>query len=212
MPSKKSYSVHWENEEAVSFEVDGVTYTNLNDIPDKRDKGKLQQMMADSSKPEFDEKEWEEIRKESNTAVNIILWVFGGVAALMLLLAILSGGSAISKISRERSAPGVVVEMVVRPVYDENNRNRLLNEIHYPVVRFSDRDGRLRNVQMAEGSDPPSYEVGDEVTVRYDPEKPLEARIDSFGSNALIWILPGITGILGLAFAGAVFVVRKLNF
>lgn len=212
MPKKKQYSVRWENEQAVSFEVDGMIYASLNDIPDKRDKRKLQQMMADSSQPQFDEKEWEETQKESNAAFNIILWVFGGAAALMLLIAILSAGSAISKILSERSAPGVVVEMVVRPVYDENNRNRLLNEYHYPVVRFSDRDGRLRNVQMTEGSDPPSYEVGDQVTVRYNPEKPLDARIDSFGSNALLWILPGITGILGLAFAGAVFVVRKLNF
>jgi len=212
MPQKKSYSVHWENEEAVSFEVDGVSYTDLNDIPDKRDKDKLQQMMADSSQPEFDEKEWEATQKESNTAFNIILWVFGGVAALMLLIAVVSGGSAFSKLSREESTSGIVVEMVVRPVYDQNDRDRLINEFHYPVVRFAARDGRVREVQMAEGSDPPSYEVGDEVTVRYDPEKPLEARIDSFGSNALLWILPGITGILGLAFAGAVFVVQKLNF
>jgi hypothetical protein len=212
MSKKKSYSVHWENEEAVSFEVDGVRYANLNDIPDQRDKDKLQQMMADSSEPEFDEKEWEATQKESNTAFNIILWVFGGAAALMLLIAILSGGSALSKLSREESAPGVVVEMVIRPVYDENDRDRLLNEFHYPVVRFSDRDGRRRNVQMTAGSDPPTYEVGDEVTVRYDPEKPLDARIDSFGSSALMWILPGISGFLGLAFGGAVFAVKKLNF
>jgi hypothetical protein len=212
MPQKKSYSVHWENEEAVSFEVDGVTYTNLNDIPDKRDKDKLQQMMANSSQPEFDEKEWEATQKESNTAFNIILWVFGGVAALMLLIAVLSGGSALTKLSHEESASGVVVEMVIRPAYDQNDRDRLINEFHYPVVRFAARDGRVREVQMVAGSDPPSYEVGDEVTVRYDPEKPLDARIDSFGSNVLLWILPGITGVLGLAFAGAVFVVQKLNF
>jgi len=212
MAEKKSYSVHWENEEAVSFEVDGVLYTNLNDIPNKRDKRKLMQMMADSSQPDFDEKEWEETQKESNAAFNIILWVFGGVAALMLLISVWSGGSAIAEVSREESAPGTVVEMVVRPVYDENDRDRLLNEFHYPVVRFAAQDGRIRDVQLAEGSDPPSYEVGDEVTVRYNPEKPLEARIDSFESNALKWILPAITGILGLAFAGAVFVVQKLNF
>ncbi|MGE5774771.1 MAG: DUF3592 domain-containing protein, partial [Chloroflexota bacterium] len=60
-----------------------------------------------------------------------------------------------------------------------------------------------------EGSWPPSYEVGDEVTVRYDPEHPLEARIASLGSNALLWILPGITGILGLGFLAAVLGIRK---
>jgi hypothetical protein len=61
---------------------------------------------------------------------------------------------------------------------------------------------------MTEGSSAPSHEVGDEVTILYDPEHPLDARIKSFGSNALMWILPGITGILGLAFLGAVLVVR----
>jgi hypothetical protein len=56
----------------------------------------------------------------------------------------------------------------------------------------------------------PSHEVGDDVTVRYDPDHPLDARIKSFGSSALMWVLPGITGILGLAFLGAVIAVRKL--
>jgi primosomal protein N' (replication factor Y) len=41
------------------------------------------------------------------------------------------------------------------------------------------------------------------------PEHPLDARLKSFGSSALMWILPGITGILGLAFLVAVLVVRK---
>ncbi len=44
----------------------------------------------------------------------------------------------------------------------------------------------------------------------YNPEHPLDARIKSFGSSAAMWILPGITGILGIAFLGAVVAVRKL--
>jgi hypothetical protein len=63
---------------------------------------------------------------------------------------------------------------------------------------------------MSEGSSSPSHEVGDEVTVLYNPERPLEARVKSFGSSALMWVLPGITGILGLVFLGAVLVVRRL--
>ena len=55
-----------------------------------------------------------------------------------------------------------------------------------------------------------SHEVGDEVTVLYNPDRPLEARIKSFGSSALMWILPGITGILGLGFLVAVMAVRRL--
>jgi hypothetical protein len=51
--------------------------------------------------------------------------------------------------------------------------------------------------------------VGEEVTVLYNPERPLDARIKSIGSAALLWVLPGITGILGLGFLGAVMAVRK---
>jgi hypothetical protein len=62
---------------------------------------------------------------------------------------------------------------------------------------------------MTEGGSAPFHEVGDEVTVLYDPEHPLEARIQSIGSSALMWVLPGITGILGLGFLGAILAVRK---
>jgi hypothetical protein len=208
--SKKNYSVHWENEQAVSFEVDGVKYANLNDIPDKRDKRKLKEMMAASSEPDFDEKEWDDNQKESDKAQNIILWVFSGVAALMLLITVISASGAMSQIAKERSAPGQVVDVVMKREYI-NEQDRVVQEYYYPVVQFTANDSHRRVVQMSDGSDTPSYEKGDEVTVRYDPEHPLDARIDSFGSNALMWVLPSITGILGLAFLGAVLVVRWLT-
>lgn len=56
------------------------------------------------------------------------------------------------------------------------------------------------------------YEVGDEVVVLYEPERPLDARIKSGSSMALMWILPGITGILGIAFLGAVLMVQRFLF
>jgi hypothetical protein len=211
MPKKKQYSVHWENEQAVSFEVNGVTYASLDDIPDRQDKRKLKAMMAASSEPDFDEKEWEQTQKESNKAENLILWIFGGVAVLMLLITVIVTGVNIAKIAQERSAKGVVMEVVKLPVYDENDRDRVLREINYPVVRFTADDGRRRDVQMSEGSELQFYEAGDEVTVRYNPEHPLEARIDSVGSSMLMWILPGITGILGLAFGGGVLAVYWLT-
>jgi hypothetical protein len=209
MPKKKQYAVKWENEQAVSFEVDGVTYASLNDIPDKGDKRKLQAMMAASSEPDFDEKEWEQTQKESLKAENLILWIFGGVAILMLLIAGVSAADAIRKILQEQSALGRVVDVVMKREY-VNEQDRVVQEYYYPVVQFTAQDGRRRNVQMTEGSDPPSYEKGDQVTVRYDPAHPLEARIDSFGSAMLMWIVPGITGILGLAFGGGVLAVKWL--
>ena len=86
----------------------------------------------------------------------------------------------------------------------------IVRDYYYPVVEFTSNDGRRHSAQMTEGSQSPSHEVGDEVTVRYDPQHPLDARIKSAGSDALMWILPGITGVLGLCFLAAVLVVRKL--
>jgi hypothetical protein len=208
MSKKKTYSVNWENEQAVSFVVDGVTYPSLNDIPDKSDKRKLQAMMSAASEPTFDEKEWEQTQKESNKAQNLILGIFTGVAVLMLLIAAISIFFSLRKINNEKSAPGVVVDMIVQYDYAENDRSRVVGQAYFPVVRFAASDGRRRDVHLSEGSDPPSYEIGNEVTVRYNPENPLEARIDSFASSLGMWVLPSITGILGLAFGGAVFAVR----
>jgi hypothetical protein len=110
--------------------------------------------------------------------------------------------------NQEASASGKVVEIIQRREY-VNEQDRVVQDYYYPVVEFASADGRRHSVQMTEGSSSPSQEVGDEVTVLYNPSHPLDARIKSFGSYALMWILPGITGILGLAFWGAVLAVRK---
>jgi hypothetical protein len=211
--AKKKYSINWEEDIPVSFEVDGVQYESLEDVPEETDRLKLEAMMDSSFNADFDaefaraQKELEQVRKVP--VEKIVLSVFTGVAALMLLIAGIASVSNILKINRERSAPGRVVEVVSRREY-VNEQDRIVEEYYYPVVEFVAEDGRRCSVQMDEGSSLPQYEAGDEVIVLYEPDRPLEARIKSFGSSALMWILPGITGVLGIAFLGAVIVVRKL--
>jgi cell division protein FtsL len=217
--ARKKYSINWENDEPVSFEVDGVSYESLDQVPDETDREKLSAMMDGSLDRQFEkefkdfdkefEKDWQEHRKTSISAEKIILGVFTGVAVLMLLIAFVSSARAILKINSEESAPGRVVEITARREYI-NEQDRVVEEYYYPVVEYISGDGRSHSVQMTEGSSAPSHEVGDEVTVLYNPDRPLEARIKSFGSSALMWILPGITGILGLGFLGAVLAVRRL--
>lgn len=217
--SKKKYSINWENDEPVSFEVDGIRYESLDQVPDEADREKLTAMMDGSLDREFEkefenfnkefDKEFEAHKKDSAKAEKLILGIFTGVAVLMLLIAGISSFSTVSKISKEESAPGRVVDMTVRREYVDEE-DRVGSEYYYPVVEFTASDGRLRSVQMSEGSWPPSHEVGEQVTVRYDPEHPLEARIASAGSNLLMWILPGITGLLGIGFLGAVLIVRNV--
>ena len=215
MPKKK-YSINWENDEAQSFEVNGVTYESLDDVPDLKDRDKLAAMLHasledDFEEVKFDEKEFEELRKSADDPT-MERWVLGGftaIAVIMLLVTIFSIFSNIQKILKEESVPGMVVDVVKRRELI-NEENDIVRDFYYPVIEFVPSDGHKRSLQVNEGSDSPFYEKGDEITVLYDPEHPLDARIKSASSNALMWVLPSITGILGIAFAGAVLVVRKV--
>lgn len=220
MPTKK-YSINWEDDEPVSFEVDGVVYESLDEIPDGADRDKLTAMMDGSIEQQFEEefkdfdkefdfeKAAEEAKKGAASMEKIVLGAFTGVAVLMLLIAAISSYRAVARMSKEETAPGRVVEIIERREY-VNEQDRVVQDYYFPVVEYVSADGRPHTVHMTEGSSVPSHEVGDEVTVLYDPDHPLDARIKSFGSYALMWILPGITGILGLGFLGAVLVVRKV--
>jgi hypothetical protein len=212
MPKKK-YSINWEDDEAVSFEVNGVVYESLDDVPDDDDRDRLQAMLDSAEDAEFD-KEFEELDKQHQAAEEsgvdiekIILSVFTGIAVLMLLIAGISTYSSVNRISREESVPGVVLEVVKQRQYI-NEQDRVTEDYYYPVVEYVSKDGKRHSLQLNEGSSSPNHEVGDEVMIRYNPDHPLEARIDSFWSTAGMFILPTITGILGIGFLGAVIAVR----
>jgi hypothetical protein len=131
--------------------------------------------------------------------------IFLAIAVLMLLVAAVSAYSVIAQVNREVRAPGSVVDTVLQQDYGENS------VFSYPVVAFTDRDGMNHTVQVSEGSSPPEWAAGDAVTVRYDPAYPEGARIESWTSDLLLWLLPGITGIVGIGFLlAAVFVFRVM--
>ena len=217
--AKKKYSINWEDDLPVSFEVNGTQYETLDDVPDNTDRRRLESMLEASSEDDVEEVDFndeefkqlrEDVEKISKFPVEkVILWAFSGIAGIMLLVAGTSAFNALAKISREESAPGRVVDMIERRQY-VNEQDRIVEEYYYPVVEYVSNDGKRHTVQLSEGSNPASYEVGDEVTVLYEPEHPLDARIKSFGSSALMWVLPSITGILGVAFLVAVLVVWKV--
>ena len=217
--AKKKYSINWEDDLPVSFEVNGTQYETLDDVPDNTDRRRLESMLEASSEDDVEEVDFndeefkqlrEDVEKISKFPVEkVILWAFSGIAGIMLLVAGTSAFNALAKISREESAPGRVVDMIERRQY-VNEQDRIVEEYYYPVVEYVSNDGKRHTVQLSEGSNPASYEVGDEVTVLYEPEHPLDARIKSFGSSALMWVLPSITGILGVAFLAAVLVVWKV--
>lgn len=143
----------------------------------------------------------------------VVFGIFAGVAVLLLGVAAATGVSTANTIARERETPGRVVELTARTVTesvetsDPHRKRTVDREYFYPVVEFDTPDGAHKRVQTVEGSWPPAYEVGDAVTVRYDPDRPTGARIASGSGAVLMWVWTIVTGALGLAFGAAAVLV-----
>ena len=216
----RKYSINWEDDEPVSFEVDGVAYASLDDVPDAGDRRKLEAMLdsveaedvsgekldvgfEDFNQAEF-EKNVREAQESGDKALQLVTVIFSGVAVLMLLIAGISSFFILQKINREQSADGTVTDIIEMRKY-VNEEDRVVENYYYPVVRFTPSDGRVREIQLTEGSNPPAHEIGERVTILYEPEHPLDARIKSTGGTISMWLLPAITGFLGLVFGGIVY-------
>jgi hypothetical protein len=106
----KKYSINWEDDIPVSFEVDGVVYERLDQVPDESDRAKLEAMINGSIERQFEkefkgfdkdfQKDWEAHKKTAAGAEKVILGIFTGVAILMLLIAAASSANAMLKMSR----------------------------------------------------------------------------------------------------------------
>ena len=60
-------------------------------------------------------------------------------------------------------------------------------KVLYPVFTFEDSHGTSYSIESSSGSYPTAYKIGDLITVIYQPDKPANAKIDSFLD---IWIWP----------------------
>lgn len=194
----KKYSLLVENDEVIAVEINGVRYESVDDIPDEDDRSKM--FFVVESWPGAEGEAPAEAAKPF-LLPKLIVPLFLAVALLMLGIATISGLSARRAMAREVTAPGRVVELVER-------RDSSGKAFYYPLVELTLADGSRQKVQLANGSFPAAYEVGDPVTVAYDPQDSSSARIQSTSSTLNMYILTIITGLMGLAFAGATLFAR----
>lgn len=133
------------------------------------------------------------VRKSKLSPEKLIALLFVCIALLMLIVAVVAGGQVVGLHLREVRTTGAVTALTTRVAADGN-------VLYYPVITFRLPDGARHSVEIAEGGDPPAYAADQIVTVAYDPERPDHARIASSFSLPPLWILPAITGFLGVAF------------
>lgn len=129
--------------------------------------------------------------------------MFGMIAtgALSLAVGLIFTGVSVSFLTDAKRVRGTVVALDWREDHDGGSRKARADDspAAYPVVEFTPVDGTPRKFRDSAGSNPPAYEVGEQVEVLYRPDSPEDARIKGFLS---LWLLPLIFGGIGLVFTG----------
>lgn len=117
-----------------------------------------------------------------------------GIVGIILLL----GAGLLAKSTYELEQTGIRVQAVV--VKLERSEGS-----HFPVFKFRDEKGRELTVRSSTSSK--SYFVGDPIPILYDPQNPLDAQVDE---PLMLYLLPGIFGIIGILFLFGMFLVLKI--
>ncbi|MFF5970058.1 DUF3592 domain-containing protein [Streptomyces sp. NPDC012769] len=108
---------------------------------------------------------------------------------------------SVSYVVNGERASGTVVALEWEGGHTGGSRkSRSGNEpVAHAVVEFTPTGGAPTRFREFTGSNPPAYEVGERVDVRYRADSPEDARIEGF---ATLWLLPVIFGGIGLVIVG----------
>ncbi len=157
----------------------------------------------------LDEKAVAAHRAEGFKVVRIVSAVFLFVGVILLLTSAAIYWFTRQSVAAEVATEGVVVGNVVRTHTSRpaGSSRDVTSDYYHAVVEFSLEDGTRKKVEMSAGNWPKAYEEGEKVPIRYDPKKPLNARIG--GGSAMDFFGALITGFLGAVFTAVAIGVRR---
>ena len=123
--------------------------------------------------------------------MKIVCVVFTVVGAILLVIGLIQILQTQIFLDESLETKGVVIDLHWK--YDSEG-----SAFAYPVFQFVDeRTGEEITVVSTQGSNPPSYSIGQEVYILYDPQNPHSAVIKSFWN---IWFMSIILTSLGCIF------------
>jgi len=139
----------------------------------------------------------------------IVSTVFICVGIVLLLASATTFWFTRASVAAEVSVEGVVVNNVIRQhtTKASNSSRTTTSDYYHAVVEFPLADGTKKTVEMAQGDWPKAYDEGEKVTVRYDPQKPLKARLG--GGGPLDFLATLITGFMGAVFTTIAIGIRR---
>jgi hypothetical protein len=124
-----------------------------------------------------------------------ILFTLGGVG--MLVGSGWSLGNTLKFRKLATVTEGQVVDYETSQSTSTSNGRSSSKTMYAPVVTYRDQSGTEHRVTSSSSTSSRSYDIGAKVPVRFMPNNPDEARIDSFMEN---WFLPVLLGGMGLLF------------
>lgn len=88
------------------------------------------------------------------------------------------------------------VEARVKDVIEKNRRKGTKTKTsYYPIFEFTKPDGTVHTIESDLATNPPQYEVGEIVTLYYNPSNPHDARPYSIIDS---WIIPMVFIFFGI--------------
>ncbi len=134
-------------------------------------------------------------------------FVLGGVGLILVVLLLSSlpffcigaweGWQVWQNNQTFETVEGEVIDNVLISSPDPDDFTRESSSYH-PVVRFRTVDGGTSSFTEGVGTYPAKYELGDKVTVLYDPANPSDAQIRSWE----MWFPPILFMVIGVLPAG----------
>ncbi|WP_100375200.1 DUF3592 domain-containing protein [Chryseobacterium geocarposphaerae] len=113
---------------------------------------------------------------------NTIMWQYYlilGLGVVLLVWAVYSFRNTMTFLNNGYKATATVIDF---HKYESDG------EVFAPIFTFRTKDNQLITYELAEGNDPPAWEIGETTTVIYDPSDPSKVSLYSY-FRLFIWTL-----------------------
>jgi hypothetical protein len=129
------------------------------------------------------------------SSARLVWLIFGVLGVASMLFAMTTALRTRTFLGQAVTGTATVIELVRK--VDNDSMTNHSTAAFYPVFRFVADDGRTYTVQSHSGSRPPSFEVNEQVPIRYLRDRPASAQISSFWQ---LWLVPVVLAALGGGF------------
>lgn len=130
------------------------------------------------------------VRRSSAGASKVVAITFALIGSMFLVIGVGFSWSSYSLLTVAKRSEGTVIKLVQNGQQARHGNRAGVA----PVVEFF-LEGNRHEFQSWLSTSPPQFDVGDKVTVLYDPNDPRRAGIESF---VTLWLFPTIFGGIGV--------------